>query len=35
MRELMVEVEGDQFILSTYLETASLSTTNIVEMATY
>jgi len=30
MRELMVEVEGDQFILSTYPETAGLSTTNIV-----
>jgi len=31
MRELMVEVEGDQVILSTYPETADLSTMNIVE----
>ena len=27
----MVEVEGDQFILSMYPETAGLSTMNIVE----
>jgi len=31
MRELMVEVEGDQVILSTFPETAGFSTTNIVE----